>query len=97
MYKLQIFLVILAISLPFSLAEWLSTIASSVSHGRSILTNKCSLLGGTLGLFNCENLMNGPGPIQPYIRSDTGELPGKLLKDQWSMKYMVFLNIKYLS
>ena len=82
MYKLQIFLVILAISLPFSLAEWLFTEASSVSSGRSILTNKCSQLGGTLGFFNCENFGGGPGEI-PY-RSDTEELPGKLLRNQWS-------------
>ena len=83
MYKLQFFLVILAISLPFSLAEWLFTQASSVSSGRSILTNKCSQLGGTLGFFNCEK--TGPGGI-PY-RSDAIELPGKLLRDhsdQWS-------------
>ena len=85
MYKLPFFLVILAISLPFSFAEWLFTQASSVSSGRSILTNKCSQLGGTLGLFNCENLGGGPGEI-PY-RSDTEEVPGKLLRDhsdQWS-------------
>ena len=82
MYKLQFFLVILAISLPFSLAKWLFTQASSVSSGRSILTNKCSQLGGTLGNVNCENL----GGQNPY-RSDTEELPGKLLRDhsdQWS-------------
>ena len=85
MYKLQIFLVILAFSLPFSLAEWLFIQASSVSHGRSILTNKCSQLGGTLGQFSCENLGGGPGEV-PY-RSDIEELPGKLLRDhsdQWS-------------
>ena len=84
MYKLQFFLVILAISLPFSLAKWLFTQASSVSSGRSILTNKCSQLGGTLGQFSCEFL--GGGGQQPY-RSDTEESPGKLLRnhsDQWS-------------
>ena len=79
MYKLQIFLVILAFSLPFSLAEWLFTQASSPNSGRAILTNKCSQLGGTLGFVNCENFGGGPGEI-PY-RSDTEELPGKLLRD----------------
>ena len=79
MYKLQFFLVILAISLPFSLAKWLFTQASSVSSGRSILTDKCSQLGGTLGQFSCENLGGGPGEV-PY-RSDIEELPGKLLRD----------------
>ena len=85
MYQLHFFLVILAISLPFSLAEWLFTQASSVGRGRSILTNKCSQLGGTLGQFSCENLGGGPGEV-PY-RSDIEELPGKLLRDhsdQWS-------------
>ena len=99
MYKLQFFLIILAISLPFSLAKWLFTQASSVSSGRSILKNKCSQLGGTLGFFNCENLGGGgPGEI-PY-RSDIEELPGKLLRDhsdQWSNTYG-FPNLKlYLS
>ena len=68
MYKLQVFLVILAISLPFSLAEWLSTKASSPSSGKSILTSQCSQLGGTIGSFNCENM---------HLRSETEELPGK--------------------
>ena len=76
MYKLQIFLVILAFSLPFSLAEWVFTQASSASSGKSILKNKCSQLGGTLGFVNCENL----GGAIPY-RSDTEQLPGKLLRD----------------
>ena len=78
MYKLQIFLIILAISLPFSLAKWLFTKASSVSSGRSVLTSKCSQLGGTLGSFYCEPMGGGGIPF----RSDTEELPGKWLRDQ---------------
>ena len=78
MYKLQFFLIILAISLPFSLAKWLFTKASSVSSGRSILTSKCSQLGGTFGLFFCEPMGGGGIPF----RSDTEELPGKWLRDQ---------------